>query len=173
MPGFPPPHTTFSPLSGSLPNPPNLVHTAPPRPPSQPATPSSQQSSSPIQQDFSSQQSWSFEEQFKQLYEIDDNPKRREFLDDLFAFMQKRGTPINRLPIMATQVLDLYELYNLVCARGGRQQEAVAGDYQGSRPSLFHHLRGIYPQDPIHQISLPTRVQSEELFQRRRVAGLH
>merc|ERR1719220_3195466 len=33
--------------------------------------------------------------------------------------MQKRGTPINRLPIMAKQVLDLYELYNLVVARGG------------------------------------------------------
>ena len=29
------------------------------------------------------------------------------------------GTPINRLPIMAKQVLDLYELYNLVTARGG------------------------------------------------------
>ena len=27
-----------------------------------------------------------------QLYEIDDNPKRREFLDDLFSMMQKRGT---------------------------------------------------------------------------------
>ena len=54
-----------------------------------------------------------------QLYEIDDNPKRKEFLDDLFSFMQKRGTPINRLPIMAKQVLDLYELYNLVVARGG------------------------------------------------------
>ena len=26
-----------------------------------------------------------------QLYEIDDNPKRREFLDELFTFMQKRG----------------------------------------------------------------------------------
>ena len=26
-----------------------------------------------------------------QLYEIDDNPKRREFLYELFAFMQKRG----------------------------------------------------------------------------------
>ena len=39
-----------------------------------------------------------------QLYEIDDNPKRKEFLDELFAFMQKRGTPINRLPIMAKQV---------------------------------------------------------------------
>ena len=29
------------------------------------------------------------------------------------------GTPINRLPIMAKQVLDLYELYNLVVERGG------------------------------------------------------
>ena len=28
---------------------------------------------------------------FFQLYEIDDNPARREFLDELFAFMQKRG----------------------------------------------------------------------------------
>merc|ERR1719454_2422956 len=69
--------------------------------------------------EFSSQQNWSFEEQFKQLYELSDDTKRKEFLDDLFAFMQKRGTPINRLPIMAKQVLDLYELYNLVVARGG------------------------------------------------------
>lgn len=29
------------------------------------------------------------------------------------------GTPINRIPIMAKQVLDLYELYQLVVARGG------------------------------------------------------
>ncbi|XP_059611180.1 protein dead ringer [Phlebotomus argentipes] len=68
------------------------------------------------------QNGWSFEEQFKQvrqLYEINDDPKRKVFLDDLFSFMQKRGTPINRLPIMAKSVLDLYELYNLVIARGG------------------------------------------------------
>uniref|UniRef100_A0A182N1N0 ARID domain-containing protein n=1 Tax=Anopheles dirus TaxID=7168 RepID=A0A182N1N0_9DIPT len=32
---------------------------------------------------------------------------------------QPEGTPINRLPIMAKSVLDLYELYNLVIARGG------------------------------------------------------
>uniref|UniRef100_A0A182U1C7 ARID domain-containing protein n=1 Tax=Anopheles melas TaxID=34690 RepID=A0A182U1C7_9DIPT len=32
---------------------------------------------------------------------------------------QQHGTPINRLPIMAKSVLDLYELYNLVIARGG------------------------------------------------------
>ncbi|XP_058804149.1 protein dead ringer isoform X2 [Phymastichus coffea] len=55
----------------------------------------------------------------QKLYEINDDPKRKEFLDDLFSFMQKRGTPINRLPIMAKSVLDLYELYNLVIARGG------------------------------------------------------
>ena len=29
------------------------------------------------------------------------------------------GTPVNRIPIMAKQVLDLYELYNLVVAKGG------------------------------------------------------
>ena len=30
-----------------------------------------------------------------------------------------QGTPINRLPIMAKSVLDLYELYKLVIGRGG------------------------------------------------------
>ena len=29
------------------------------------------------------------------------------------------GTPINRLPVMAKGVLDLFELYNLVCEKGG------------------------------------------------------
>ncbi|XP_066590471.1 AT-rich interactive domain-containing protein 3C isoform X2 [Prorops nasuta] len=80
-------------------------------------TETSQHSQNPQTQQ--QQTSWSFEEQFKQLYEINDDPKRKEFLDDLFSYMQKRGTPINRLPIMAKSVLDLYELYNLVIARGG------------------------------------------------------
>lgn len=53
------------------------------------------------------------------LYELSDDPKRKEFLDDLFSFMQKRGTPVNRIPIMAKQVLDLFELYRLVVSRGG------------------------------------------------------
>jgi len=84
--------------------------------------PSSRPSQPPTPQSTGSNElggSWTFEEQFKQLYEIDDNPKRREFLDELLGFMQKRGTPINRLPIMAKQVLDLYELFNLVVGRGG------------------------------------------------------
>ncbi|XP_016279541.2 AT-rich interactive domain-containing protein 3C [Monodelphis domestica] len=62
---------------------------------------------------------WTYEEQFKQLYELDADPKRKEFLDDLFSFMQKRGTPVNRIPIMAKQVLDLYVLYRLVTEKGG------------------------------------------------------
>ncbi|KAI5614665.1 AT-rich interactive domain-containing protein 3A isoform X1 [Silurus asotus] len=62
---------------------------------------------------------WTYEEQFRQLYELDSDPKRKEFLDDLFSFMQKRGTPVNRIPIMAKQVLDLYMLYQLVTEKGG------------------------------------------------------
>nr|XP_004654924.1 AT-rich interactive domain-containing protein 3A [Jaculus jaculus]XP_044991268.1 AT-rich interactive domain-containing protein 3A [Jaculus jaculus] len=62
---------------------------------------------------------WTYEEQFKQLYELDADPKRKEFLDDLFSFMQKRGTPVNRIPIMAKQVLDLFMLYVLVTEKGG------------------------------------------------------
>uniref|UniRef100_A0A673KLD9 AT-rich interactive domain-containing protein 3 n=1 Tax=Sinocyclocheilus rhinocerous TaxID=307959 RepID=A0A673KLD9_9TELE len=55
----------------------------------------------------------------QELYELDDDEKRKEFLDDLFSFMQKRGTPVNRIPIMAKQVLDLYSLYKLVTEKGG------------------------------------------------------
>ncbi|GFO34199.1 At rich interactive domain containing protein [Plakobranchus ocellatus] len=40
---------------------------------------------------------WTFEEQFKQLYELSEDPKRKEFLDDLFAFMQKRGCLLQRV----------------------------------------------------------------------------
>eukprot|EP00079_Xenopus_tropicalis_P034123 XP_017947894.1 PREDICTED: AT-rich interactive domain-containing protein 3B isoform X3 [Xenopus tropicalis] len=59
------------------------------------------------------------EEHIKQLYELDSDPKRKEFLDDLFMFMQKKGTPISRIPIMAKQLLDLYMLYKLVTEKGG------------------------------------------------------
>ncbi|XP_067936550.1 AT-rich interactive domain-containing protein 3C-like [Watersipora subatra] len=62
---------------------------------------------------------WTYEEQFKQLYELGDEPDRREFLDDLFAFMQKRGSPVNRIPIMAKQTLDMYKLFKLVVSKGG------------------------------------------------------
>ncbi|XP_077137437.1 AT-rich interactive domain-containing protein 3C [Ranitomeya variabilis] len=82
-----------------------------------PNTSSQSQALSPNGQ--SGHHEWTYEEQFKQLYELDEDPKRKEFLDDLFSFMQKRGTPVNRIPIMAKQVLDLYTLYRLVTEKGG------------------------------------------------------
>uniref|UniRef100_A0A672I1X5 AT-rich interactive domain-containing protein 3 n=1 Tax=Salarias fasciatus TaxID=181472 RepID=A0A672I1X5_SALFA len=66
------------------------------------------------------QADWSFDDHFRQLYELDNDPKRKEFLDDLFTFMQKRGmNPSQSYPIMAKQVLDLYMLYKLVTEKGG------------------------------------------------------
>ncbi|XP_034032139.1 AT-rich interactive domain-containing protein 3B-like [Thalassophryne amazonica] len=56
---------------------------------------------------------------FSKLYELDNDPQRKEFLDELFVFMQKRGTPVSRIPIMAKQVLDLYRLFKLVTEKGG------------------------------------------------------
>ncbi|XP_052281177.1 AT-rich interactive domain-containing protein 3C-like [Dreissena polymorpha] len=81
-------------------------------------SPESETSASPPLGDGPSHH-WTFEEQFKQLYEISEDPKRKEFLDDLFQFMQKRGSPVNRIPIMAKQTLDLYELFKLVVSKGG------------------------------------------------------
>ncbi|GMT02658.1 hypothetical protein PENTCL1PPCAC_24832, partial [Pristionchus entomophagus] len=62
---------------------------------------------------------WSYEEQFKQLYELSDDQKRKEWLDDWLSFMHRIGKPVTRIPIMAKQVLDLYELYRLVIQHGG------------------------------------------------------
>uniref|UniRef100_A0A0N5CG97 ARID domain-containing protein n=1 Tax=Strongyloides papillosus TaxID=174720 RepID=A0A0N5CG97_STREA len=64
-------------------------------------------------------QAWSYEEQFKQLYELSEDSKRKDWLDDWLSFMHKIGKPVTRIPIMAKQVLDLYELYRLVVHHGG------------------------------------------------------
>jgi len=139
------------------------------------ATPPASSHSTPnSNSEFSSQQNWSFEEQFKQLYELNDDPKRKEFLDDIFNFMQKRGTPINRLPIMAKQVLDLYELYNLVTMRGGlvevinkkQWQEIIKGlNLPSSITSAAFTLRTqytkyLYPYEcEMKRLSTPTELQ--------------
>lgn len=38
---------------------------------------------------------------------------------DLYYVFSSIGTPVNRIPIMAKQVLDLYMLYKLVTEKGG------------------------------------------------------
>ena len=51
---------------------------------------------------------------FFQLYEIDDNPARREFLDELFAFMQKRGESYIRIIVTALSLSPCLLQQNLV-----------------------------------------------------------
>ncbi|GIY43389.1 hypothetical protein CEXT_512331 [Caerostris extrusa] len=46
-----------------------------------------------------------------------------------------KGTPVNRIPIMAKQVLDLYELYRLVVARGGLV-EVINKKFGGRLPKV-------------------------------------
>ncbi|KAF4095201.1 hypothetical protein G5714_024279 [Onychostoma macrolepis] len=85
---------------------------------------------------------------FAKLYELDNDPKRKEFLDDLFAYMQKRGTPVNRIPIMAKQVLDLYMLYKLVTEKGGLVELQAAIDSnrrEGRRPGYSNSLYRFSP----------------------------
>uniref|UniRef100_A0A1A9ZVM8 ARID domain-containing protein n=1 Tax=Glossina pallidipes TaxID=7398 RepID=A0A1A9ZVM8_GLOPL len=53
------------------------------------------------------------------LYEMDDAPERRVWLDKLRAFMDERRTPITACPTISKQPLDLYRLYLYVKERGG------------------------------------------------------
>lgn len=43
----------------------------------------------------------------KQLYELDNDPQRKEFLDDLFVFMQKRGK-IQRWSLLLLKIFVLF-----------------------------------------------------------------
>ncbi|XP_037039675.1 trithorax group protein osa isoform X4 [Bradysia coprophila] len=53
------------------------------------------------------------------LYDMDDKPERRGWLDNLLGFMEERRTPISACPTISKQPLDLYKLYMLVKERGG------------------------------------------------------
>ena len=46
-------------------------------------------------------------------------PDRRMLLEDLFAFMEERGTPIQTMPTVSKNFIDLYLLYTVVKAKGG------------------------------------------------------
>lgn len=53
------------------------------------------------------------------LYEMDDSPERRAWLDKLLAFMEERRTPITTCPTISKNPLDLFRLYVYVKERGG------------------------------------------------------
>ena len=58
-------------------------------------------------------------ENLQRLYEIDDHPERRAWLDKLLSFMEERGTPITQCPTISKNPLDLYRLYIFTKDRGG------------------------------------------------------
>ena len=58
-------------------------------------------------------------ENLQRLYEIDDHPERRAWLDKLLSFMEERGTPISQCPTISKNPLDLYRLYIFTKDRGG------------------------------------------------------
>uniref|UniRef100_T1GJN5 ARID domain-containing protein n=1 Tax=Megaselia scalaris TaxID=36166 RepID=T1GJN5_MEGSC len=53
------------------------------------------------------------------LYEMDEMPERRPWLDKLLGFMEERKTPITACPTISKTPLDLYRLYLYVKERGG------------------------------------------------------
>ena len=49
-----------------------------------------------------------------QLYELDSDPNRKDFLDDLFTFMQKRGElSLHKYPLIEPPLLDVLTEYLL------------------------------------------------------------
>ena len=58
-------------------------------------------------------------ETLTRLYEMDENPDRRMFLDRLLSFMEDRGSPITQCPTISKNPLDLYKLYLFTKDRGG------------------------------------------------------
>lgn len=53
------------------------------------------------------------------LYEMDDSPERRAWLDKLLGFMEDRRSPITTCPTISKNPLDLFRLYVYVKERGG------------------------------------------------------
>jgi len=61
---------------------------------------------------------WLFEENIKQLYELDSTPDRKTFLDDFFNYRKKHGL-FSKIPVIARRPLDVYALYCIVQKYGG------------------------------------------------------
>lgn len=59
------------------------------------------------------------------LAEMGDEPDRRMFLDQLFAFMEEIRTPIISIPMISKTAIDLYRLYHLVREHGGMVEVSV------------------------------------------------
>ncbi|MEQ2217108.1 AT-rich interactive domain-containing protein 4B, partial [Xenoophorus captivus] len=58
--------------------------------------------------------------------EVEPFPEEREnFLQQLYKFMEDRGTPINKRPVLGYRNLNLFKLYRLVHKLGGFDNVSV------------------------------------------------
>ncbi|XP_064629672.1 AT-rich interactive domain-containing protein 1B-like isoform X4 [Lineus longissimus] len=57
--------------------------------------------------------------EISRLYEMGDEPDRRAFLDHYLAFVEERGAPLNAIPTISKQPVDLFKMYLAVKERGG------------------------------------------------------
>ena len=72
------------------------------------------------------------------LYEMDDHPDRRPFLDKLLSFMEEKGTPITQCPTISKNPLDLFRLYLYTKERGGFiEVSGLSGFIQTIRDQKF------------------------------------
>ena len=81
------------------------------------------------------------------LYEMDDHPDRRVFLDKLLSFMEEKGTPITQCPTISKNPLDLFRLYLYTKERGGYLEvskgakcEVQASSQKKNRTTSFSYL---------------------------------
>ncbi len=74
------------------------------------------------------------------LYEMDDSPDRRIWVDKLLQFMEERGTPIPQCPTISKNPLDLFRLYVYVKERGGFME--VCKVQCSSMVTLVYFFRG-------------------------------
>ena len=84
-----------------------------------------------------------------------EEPDRTYFLEQLFNFMNYRGTPISVLPVICRTTVDLYKLYHIVKEFNGMvevQQDILLEIYNSSVIILKPNGRRNITHDP-QQIS--------------------
>ncbi|CAK8690039.1 unnamed protein product [Clavelina lepadiformis] len=79
--------------------------------------------------------------------------KNNDFLEQLYKFMEDRGSPMNKTPILGYKDLDLFLLYSLVQAKGGFHNITQSSDWREIYSDLGipkltqaagHHVKNAY-----------------------------
>lgn len=85
---------------------------------------------------------------------VEEDEEKKAFKEKLFAFMEEKGTPITRPPVLGNQDLDLHKLYRIVQDHGGMEKVSNESllwrkiyqqmDIPVVPPSASHHIKMAY-----------------------------